>query len=80
MAYKARYINPLIQFGKANYTLVIEEVGVPDVFVHRQDKKFPDSVSDADLEKEAEKELDRWLKDQSKSTEKPVSVKIDKKL
>lgn len=55
MAYRYRYINKLIQFGKITYTLILQDLegDMPEM---RLDKQF-DAVDDEILYQEASKEI-----------------------
>lgn len=62
MPYQATYINPLVQFGSINLTLLLED----DAGVYppaRVEKKFryPEQVTEAGLLAEAQKEIDRLV-------------------
>ncbi len=59
MPYTAMYINPLVQFGVVNLTLILSDTDgtMPGV---RMDKKFrdPEQITEVDLATEAQKSID----------------------
>lgn len=62
MSYNAKYINPLVQFGSVNLTLILEddEGIMPPV---RIDKKFREAeqITEEGLKAEADKEIARAI-------------------
>jgi hypothetical protein len=61
--YKAHYINPLIQYGRIDFTLVIEDdEGI--VPTYRLEKSFLESVTAEELDQIAAQEIERILAEQ----------------
>lgn len=60
MSYQAHYINPLIQFGFAEFDLIIEddEGVLPPCRIH---KTFKDTVTQAELDQEANDSIAWWI-------------------
>jgi len=63
----AKYINPLKQFGKLSYDLVIDEDG-REVF--RQQMDFPEDVTEADMQKRADDKINEL----SQTTQREVVI------
>ena len=64
MTYQAHYINPLRQFGKISYDLILSDPDgiLPSV---RQNMQFPKDVLDIDLIEAAENFTDQVLSEQT---------------
>lgn len=71
-----KYINPLIQFGIANYDLIIEDDTLGD---YRFSRQFPEDVTDDQLAAEAQRTINQIISDLALQAQEAVSnVEIDK--